>query len=141
MIGRPSADGELLMNPTNETLALSGRRILVVEDQYAIALDLCETLDREGASVVGPAASCEDALQMLETNGPPDLAVLDIKLRGGTVYPVADRLQQLGVPYVFTTACELDEIPERHRDVPRFDKPVRVSSIMEAIREQVTSPG
>jgi CheY-like chemotaxis protein len=118
---------------------LAGRRILVVEDQYAIALDLCESLDREGASVVGPAASVEDALQMLEASGPPDAAVLDIQLRGGSVYPVADRLQELGVPYLFTTACELDEIPERYRRAPRFDKPVRLSSILDEIRKQVTS--
>jgi len=126
------------MNYSNNADVLAGRRVLVVEDQYAIALDLCETLDREGASVVGPAASVEDALQMLESSGPFDIAVLDIKLREGSVYPVADRLQELGVPYLFTTACEEDEIPERYRDKPRFDKPVRLSSILDAIREHVT---
>lgn len=123
----------------NTTEVLTGRRILVVEDQYAIALDLCESLDREGASVVGPAASVEDALQILEASGRPDAAVLDIRLRGGPVYPVADRLQELGVPYLFTTACQTDEIPERYRLAPRFDKPVRLSSILDAIRQQVTS--
>jgi CheY-like chemotaxis protein len=124
------------MNTAN---VLNGRRILVVEDQCAVALDLCEGLDREGASVVGPALSVEDALQMLESSGRPDVAVLDIRLNGGPVYPVADRLQELGVPYVFTTACEPSEIPERYRRAPRFEKPVRLDSILAAIREQVTS--
>lgn len=135
MIKRPSAPGGTLMNTPNP---LTGRRILIVEDQCAVALDLCESLDREGASVVGPASSVEDALQMLESSGPPDVAVLDVKLRGGMVFPVADRLQQLGVPYVFTTACEQNEIPERYRNAPRFDKPVRLTSIIDAIRAQVT---
>lgn len=126
------------MNTVN---VLNGRRILVVEDQCAVALDLCEGLDREGASVVGPALSVEDALQMLESGGRPDVAVLDIRLSGGPVYPVADRLQELGVPYVFTTACEPSEIPERYRRAPRFEKPVRLDSILAAIREQVTSAG
>lgn len=125
----------------NTASVLNGRRILVVEDQCAVALDLCEGLDREGASVVGPASSVEDALQMLESSGRLDLAVLDIRLNGGTVYPVADRLQELGVPYLFTTACEASEIPERYRLAPRFEKPVRLSSILAAIREQVTSAG
>jgi len=116
---------------------LAGRRILVVEDQYAIALDLCESLDRQGASVIGPAPSVEDALNLLETTSPPDFAVLDIKLRGGPVYPVADKLQELGVPYLFATACEADEIPPRYRLAPRFDKPIRLTSILEAIRQQV----
>jgi CheY-like chemotaxis protein len=116
---------------------LNGRKVLVVEDQYAVALDLCEGLDREGASVVGPASSVEDALEMLESSGRPDVAVLDIQLRGGLVYPVADKLEQLGVPYLFTTACEPDEIPEQYRLAPRFDKPIRLSSIIDAIREQI----
>ena len=122
------------MNTAN---ALTGRLVLVVEDQFAVALDLCEGLDREGASVVGPASSVEDALQMLESSARPDVAVLDIQLRGGLVYPVADRLEELGVPYVFTSACEENEIPEHYRRAPRFDKPTRLSSIIDAIREQV----
>jgi len=118
---------------------LTGRRVLVVEDQFAVALDLCEGLDREGASVVGPASSVEDALQMLESSARPDVAVLDIQLRGGLVYPVADRLEELGVPYVFTSACEPHEIPEHYRQAPRFDKPIRLSSILDAIRDQIVA--
>jgi CheY-like chemotaxis protein len=118
---------------------LNGRKILIVEDQYAVALDLCEGLDREGASVVGPVSSVEDALHMLESSARPDVAVLDIKLQGGLVFPVADRLQQLGVPYLFTSACEPDEIPEQYRLAPRFDKPVRLTSIIAAIREQIVA--
>jgi CheY-like chemotaxis protein len=116
---------------------LNGRRVLVVEAQYAVALDLCEGLGREGASVVGPVSSVEDALKMLESSGRPDIAVLDIKLQGGLVYPVADKLEQLGVPYLFATACEPDEIPEQYRFAPRFDKPIRLTSIIAAIREQI----
>jgi CheY-like chemotaxis protein len=109
-----------------------------VTQRLRVHADLCESLDREGASVVGPASSVEDALEMLESSGRPDVAVLDIKLSGGLVYPVADRLEQLGVPYLFTTACEVSEIPEHYRLVPRFDKPVRLSSVIAAIRAQVT---
>jgi CheY-like chemotaxis protein len=130
-----SGSGCTLMNTEN---VLNGRRVLVVEDQCAVALDLCESLDREGASVVGPASSVEDALEMLESSVRPDVAVLDIKLSGGLVYPVADRLEQLGVPYLFTTACEVSDIPEHYRLVPRFDKPVRLSSVIAAIRAQIT---
>jgi CheY-like chemotaxis protein len=119
--------------------ALCGRRILVVEDQYAIALDLAETLAQEGATTVGPLCSLKEALNALETAGPLDAAVLDIRLLGESVYPVADRLDELHVPYIFTTGCEPDEIPERYRFVPRFDKPVRVTSIVEALRGQLTS--
>jgi len=76
---------------------LGGRRILVVEDQCAVALDLCECLDQQGASIIGPALSVADAILILGTAGPLDAAVLDIELEGESVYAVADRLQQLGV--------------------------------------------
>ncbi|HKQ12408.1 MAG TPA: hypothetical protein VJT80_03180 [Steroidobacteraceae bacterium] len=116
---------------------LSGRRVLVVEDQLAIALDLCECLDQAGARVVGPACSVKDALSVLESGGALDAAVLDIELEGEPVYVVADRLQQLGVPYLFTTGYESTEIPDRYKLAPRFEKPVGVSAILDAIREQV----
>lgn len=127
--------GGLLVNAN----ALCGRRILIVEDQYAIALDLSESLAQEGATTVGPLCSLQDALNALETAGPLDAAVLDIRLLGESVYPVADRLDELHVPYVFTTGCEANEIPERYRFVPRFDKPVRMTSIIDALRGQVTT--
>jgi CheY-like chemotaxis protein len=120
------------------TNALCGRRILVVEDQLAIALDLCETLGQEGVCIVGPACSVEDALSILDSAGPLDAAVLDIELEGEPVYAVADRLQQLGVPYLFTTGYEATEIPDRYQLAPRFEKPVGTGTIVDAIREQVT---
>jgi CheY-like chemotaxis protein len=108
-------------------------------DEYdAIALDLCECLDQAGASVVGPACSVKDALSVLESGGAPDAAVLDIELEGEPVYVVADRLQQLGVPYLFTTGYESTEIPDRYKLAPRFEKPVGVGAILDAIREQMT---
>lgn len=129
-----SAMGHTLVNID----LLCGRRVLVVEDQLAIALDLCECLDQAGASVVGPACSVKDALSVLESGGAPDAAVLDIELEGEPVYVVADRLQQLGVPYLFTTGYESTEIPDRYKLAPRFEKPVGVGAILDAIREQMT---
>jgi CheY-like chemotaxis protein len=122
------------------TNALSGVRVLVVEDQLAIALDLCECLHEEGARVIGPACSVEAALTLLEAAGPLDAAVLDIELEGEPVYAVADRLQQLAVPYLFTTGYEATEIPDRYKLAPRFEKPVGVGAILDALRDQVKVP-
>ena len=118
--------------------ALRGRRILIVEDQCAIALDLCECLDQLGASVIGPAASVADALCILDSAASLDAAVLDVELEGQQVYAVADRLQQLGVPYLFTTGYEAAEIPDRYKLAPCFEKPVGTGAIVDAIREQLT---
>ena len=76
--------------------------ILVAEDEGLIALDLQMSLEDEGMRVVGPYATLEDCLAAVEKHD-VDLAILDVDLRGKNVYPVAERLQQNGVPFVFHT--------------------------------------
>ena len=71
---------------------LGGRRVLVVEDEYLIAEDLCEQLLLCRAEVMGPVASVADVLALLDAGPAPDMAVLDIGLGGEKVYPVADVL-------------------------------------------------
>jgi ActR/RegA family two-component response regulator len=71
--------------------ALRGRRLLVVEDEYLIAVSLARSLEGDGAEVVGPAGSVRDALALVEAEGDRlDGAVLDINLRDERVYPRAN---------------------------------------------------
>jgi len=109
---------------------LSGYRVLVVEDNYFVADEMRATLEEQGAAVVGPAPTVVRALGLLEQAGPPDAAVLDINVRGDLSYPVVDALRARGVPFVFVSAYEPWEVPERYRNVTFCGKP--------AIPEQVT---
>jgi CheY-like chemotaxis protein len=78
---------------------LRGRCLLVVEDEFMIALDLAQWLEELGMQVIGPAGSVSDALKLVEANaGRIDGALLDINLRGERVYPVADALAVRGCP-------------------------------------------
>jgi signal transduction histidine kinase len=80
-------------------------RILVVEDESIVALDLRSSLEHLGYTVVGTAATGEDAMAIAEREL-PDLVLMDIRLRGemdGT--EAADRIRrQLGLPVVYLTA-------------------------------------
>ena len=105
-------------------VSLQGRRVLVVEDEYLIAEDLREQLLSCGAEVLGPVASVNDALALLEDGAAPDLAILDIGLGGEKVYPVADALRVRGIPFVFATGYDAWIIPDGYADVPRTEKPV-----------------
>jgi CheY-like chemotaxis protein len=83
---------------------LAGRRILLVEDEPLVALDVEETLRGLGCQVVGPAATLAEALRLVEGAAPlPDAAVLDVNLGGQAAFPVADLLVRQGVPVVFAT--------------------------------------
>ncbi|ULB11816.1 response regulator [Cereibacter azotoformans] len=74
-------------------------RVLVVDDQYLIAMDLVCMLEQLGYSPVGPAASVAEALATLARDG-ADLALLDETLAGESALPVAMRLQEQGIPFV-----------------------------------------
>jgi AmiR/NasT family two-component response regulator len=85
---------------------LSGKRVLVVEDEALVAMLLEDELRDAGAEIVGPAASLGHALRLIDraaADGGLSAAVLDIDLDGRHVEPVADRLAALGVPFVFAT--------------------------------------
>jgi DNA-binding NarL/FixJ family response regulator len=108
---------------------LQGKCILLVEDDFMVALDMQEFLEESGAEVVGPAPTLKRALELVEAEGHRlDAGVLDINLRGERSYPVADRLSQRGVIFVFTTGYH--NIPERYAALPRCDKPVDKSRLV-----------
>ena len=79
--------------------------ILVVEDEFMIAMDLRRLLEEEGFDVVGPAANVEGALALLEETS-PNACVLDVNLRGKHSGPVAAALQARSIPFVLSSAYE-----------------------------------
>ncbi|HEU4655434.1 MAG TPA: response regulator [Steroidobacteraceae bacterium] len=118
-------------------VTLNGRRVLVVEDEFLIAIDLCHTLGKQGATVVGPIPSVQDALQLLDSLGQLDVAILDVNLNGQAVFPLAEMLAERKVPYIFTTGYDKLGLPERYRRVPMCSKPVQIETIVETVRQQL----
>lgn len=101
----------------------AGKRILVAEDEYFIAKDVVDELEAAGAEVVGPVATTAAALSFV-AGSRLDGAILDINLRDGLVYPVADALLERGVPFVFATGFGAAMIPERFAGIALCEKPV-----------------
>lgn len=89
-------------DPTNHGPAGS-ISVLVVEDEFVIALDIQTMLEKEGHQVLGPVGSVEQALGLLE-RVQPDVVVLDLNLRGQPSTPVAERLRELCIPFVIASA-------------------------------------
>jgi len=108
--------------------------ILVAEDEYLVADDLARELVEHGVTVIGPFASLDAALDAIATQR-PDLAVLDVNLRGDPVFPLADVLNEQHVPFVFATGYDAHAIPYRFAMVPRYEKPFRTSSLLAALDE------
>lgn len=81
---------------------VKGKRILVVEDEFFIAMTTCEMLQELGAIIVGPAHTVRDAFQLATAAG-IDVGLLDINLYGESSAPVAAALAARGIPVVFAT--------------------------------------
>ena len=79
-------------------------RILIVEDELVIAIDLEETLSEEGHQVAGIARESKTALGLAQRLR-PDLALVDVHLVDGDTGPeIARRLKEMGIPVLFMTA-------------------------------------
>jgi len=113
--------------------------ILVVEDEYLLADDLCAELTEREALVVGPAATVEQGLELLRNTPKLDGAILDVNLRGEPVFLLADELIARKLPFVFTTGYDASVIPDRFSQVTRCEKPVQIAQVMDAIG-RVTHP-
>ncbi len=114
--------------------------VLVVEDELLIAMDLQLMLEENGYSVIGPATSVDAALRLLE-GGRPDVAVLDVNLRGQTVVPVAERLRKLQIPFVVSSAySSFDFEGSNILDVvENVGKPIYERHLLEALGRAINS--
>jgi CheY-like chemotaxis protein len=121
---------------------LAGLRILVIEDEPLVALEIEEVLSEVGAVVIGPAASVERALKLVEAGG-FDGALLDVNLRGERVDAVADALADKGFPFVFATGHGSEGLPTAHRGRLVLPKPYsdqHLRAALQACLPQVGAP-
>ena len=118
---------------------LQSRRILVVEDETLLAVTIEEILQDLGCVVVGPVGRLDAALRSA-TNDSLDAAVLDISIRGGMVFPVAEKLLARGIPFVFASGYGEWALPERFADRLRVAKPFTVRELEAAVGLLFTRP-
>ena len=118
--------------------ALQDRRILVVEDEYLIAMSLADGLEGAGSIVVGPVPSVEKAISKIESEPHIDAAVLDVNLGRVLAYPVADMLLARKIPFIFTSGYEDNVLRTRHSNVKTCTKPYQFRSMEEALIEAMS---
>ena len=109
-------------------------RVLLVEDEFFVALTVEDVLQGFGCTIVGPLPTLAQALQAARTE-PLSGAVLDVNLNGEKVYPAADALLARGIPFVFATGYSAADLPERFRGLPRVQKPFNTETLRQTIRD------
>ena len=100
----------------------NGLRVLVVEDEAMIAMLAEDMLDMAGCTLAGIASTLAEGLAAAERDD-FDVAMLDMNLDGERSTPIADRLRERGLPFIFTTGYGSSGIPDHHSDRPVCAKP------------------
>ena len=116
---------------------LRNRRILVVEDDFFISMDLELELQAAQAIVLGPAGRVQAGMSIMASESEIDAAILDVNIGGEMVFPVADALLQRHVPFVFATGESRDAIPVRFAGIKVFQKPTSSSDIIQGIAKEL----
>jgi CheY-like chemotaxis protein len=127
---------EPLMKPASHP---GGLRLLVVEDEVMISALVEDMLAELGHSIVGLAASVEEAAG-LAAGAEFDVALLDVNLQGETVESVAATLARRGKPFVFTTGYGERAIPAAFKDRPLLPKPYHIDQLGEILAQVGAAP-
>jgi CheY-like chemotaxis protein len=118
-----------------EDSVLRGHRILIVEDETIVGMELESLLERQGCTVVGPAPTVARALELLGRES-PDAALLDLNLNGQPAIPVAAALLARKVPFVVVTGYGAGQSSDPElRGAPRIDKPVDHLELVRTLAE------
>lgn len=113
---------------------LAGCSVMVVEDEFYIALDLKKTLEGFGAEVIGPFADVDDAVRGLEEKA-PSCAILDVNLSGRSAYELGRLLRARSVPIAFYTGYDQAMMPAEFADDARLEKPVDADLLGTVVRK------
>lgn len=109
--------------------------MLVVEDEFIIALELQATLEEAGAVVIGPAYTLDVAMK-LATHHDISVATLDLRLARDSVGPVAKILGERGIPFIFYTGQPVsDPVRMGWPGSPAVSKPASPSDLVSAVAE------
>lgn len=124
---------------SNGENGLQGRRILIVEDECLLAMELQTLLEQQGCIVLGPVNTGARTLALLRTER-PDAVLLDIDLNGERTTRVASVLSAKGVPFVIVSGYGRFTLSDPElRGAPHIDKPIHHRILLQMVSEACTS--
>jgi CheY-like chemotaxis protein len=116
---------------------LFGKHVLIVEDEYLVALDLTRAVEACGALVVGPAGNVRQALAIIASGAHFDVALLDVNLGDERITAVAEAVRSKGVPIVFQTGYSSSHLPESFLDCAILLKPTDPAELVRTVAEAI----
>ena len=124
----------------SDARAINGLRVLIVEDEFLLALSLEDDLALAGCVTIGPFSNLADATQATRRED-FDLAILDVNLGGEPIYPLAEELLARGKPFLLVTGYGAESLPPHFRSLPRLPKPYDVAILLKEIGRALPTVG
>jgi PAS domain S-box-containing protein len=128
-----------LLAAPSERRTLHGKRILLVEDEPLVAMDVESTLTAAGCKVVGPAATLERAQQLIE-EADCDAALVDVNLAGQPVDELATLLTRKNRPFAFVTGYGREALPAGFRGAVVLSKPFGADQLLATVEVLLYQP-
>lgn len=113
---------------------LDGLRILIAEDEDLLAQVLIELVELHGGTIAGVIATEHEAREVVDGPG-IDGAILDIRLKSGPCFTLAEELTRRHVPVILTTGHTTADIPDAFEHLPVFTKPFSVEALVDCLEE------
>jgi AmiR/NasT family two-component response regulator len=116
------------------------KRVLVLEDELLIAMELQALLEEQGCEVIGPVSNCEAVLELMRSKN-VDAAILDLFVEGERCDRVADELFAKGVPLAIATGADAELVDYRYDKSPIINKPYGSSDVIGLLRQLLGPEG
>lgn len=124
----------MLTDPEIVRSCFTGMRVLVVEDNYLVAMLFVDSLEELGCEVIGPWPTVSRALESIARD-PFDVAIVDFHLDGETASPVAERLSALGRPFAIASGGGREI--EGHSQQTNLNKPFSIRDLERVLRHLI----
>ncbi|MER9202311.1 response regulator [Mesorhizobium sp. M0933] len=117
--------------------SLKNRSILIATDNFALAFKMKDAL--EGANVIYPVNTIEDALDLIMSSAVINCALLGVNLQGEATFVAADHLMRRQIPFVFLVGHNASDIPDHYGHIDRYEEPIVPAQLIERIESLAPS--
>ncbi len=138
LVDAPAVQALVPQRAADAPAVANRKRILVVEDEALIAMEIADILSSEGYEIVGPARTVEQALALFRRHG-CDMGVLDVNLGTQTAEPIARELAEHGTPFVLVSGYDRNQQPQALRASPLVTKPIRPQLLIAEIQRAIAA--
>jgi len=128
----PNADAAALLRRLDDKQSLAGKRVIIIEDEPLVAMDLESCLAAAGCEVVGSAGTVRDA-KTLCAEAACDAALIDVNIAGQPVDELAATLTKRNIPFAFVTGYGREALPQGFRDALVVGKPFDETALIATV--------